>query len=129
MAWWWPAQLAEMPGAKSLFSSPSTPTPSSPFSTQTTCSLCMALCPEGTKGDSWGPEPAQYLAAHCRSCSNLLPQEPWSPHLCSSQVESARSVAGVLLGCKLQHLVSASKDAEFLPEWGLVDYVTGGVLG
>lgn len=82
----------------------------------------------GPKETVW-PEPAQYLAACYRSCSNLVSHEPWSSCLCCSQVDPAWSVARFMHGYKLQHLVSATEDAEFLLEWDPAGDVTGEVPG
>lgn len=127
-----------MPPAKSLFSHPSTarclcPTPSSPFSIHTSCSLChvrsgsvtlATTCntallgwwgPKESAGRGWGSggvarsrEGRAYTAAGYRSCSNLLLQEPCLP-----------VYAVAKRSCKLQLLVSDSE------ERGLVDCVTG----
>lgn len=98
----------------SLCSSPSSPalpaTPSSPFSTHTICSLCVGFSRVeagalvGTSLTSFvtlvNTSSAALLGrlSVARACTitatatdpaqiNMLPHEPWSPHLCCSQVD------------------------------------------
>lgn len=125
----------------SLFSSPSSPalpgacspTPSSPFSTHTICSLRVGFSHvevgvlEGTSlTDSvmtlvtttnvqhclgGGDQRRRSVARACTVAGCLLQillksvtREPWSPHLCCSQVKPAWSVARFMHRYKLWHL-------------------------